>query len=524
MNIKHTLLLLFLLAGIVVHASSGVYPALCQTQNTTGVYSHTHTTYKKIRLLQRGEYVVVLRVFQDQGPWGVINSDGQTAYIPMQHVIYLHPVDASSALADQKTTQKEQLKIQAKAYFQRLFYVFLIILFIVIVILAWDHLLQITFYVAFYAGLGALLFSLWDAAGTGAIVGVVIAALIGFRLVANSLGGHFMQLFGIIYYVVSAPVYWLNRLQYFLVEPWRNIFKFSWISDKNKQWLRPTLSSIKVLLYILTTPLRVLNAVIYNIGVHVVTEFYDLLFEVLMPSDEDEGGRDIWQWLQYLPLRLIKYPILHGTVLILESLLWTVIDTFIPAITMYHGTDLTAGQAIASSTNRNQYLRTTNKWSCGTFTASKSSWGGIGVYFAAKRWVAKAYATDSYRLDDNNPIMIVCRVSMGWIINYALAPHQIYRQAGQYGKHSELNNYANSHHYTTGEWWNEKGGYWEYCMFDWKNRYNYPWRIRPIYLYNFRTHTAQHIKGGLQHWFFDRAVLASMGRSLKEWTKRITAR
>lgn len=519
MDIKRIFLLLLLLTALTAHAHAATYPAVYEVLNTQWAYTKSNGAYVRAGLLPQGELVVVNQVFQDNGTWGTINFNGRMAYVPLQQMKYLHPAETSTLNDSKQEAEREQFKLQAKAYFQRLFYAFLIVLFIVIVIVAWDHLIQITFYIALCAGLGALLFSLWDAAGTGAIVGVALAALIGFRLVANSLGGHFSQLFGIIYYVVSAPIYLLNRLQYFLVEPWRNIFKTSWISDNVKQWLRPLLNGIKVLLYIATTPLRILNAVLYNICVHVVTELYDLLFEVLMPSSKDEGGSGLWQWLCYLPLRIVKYPVFHGTVLIVESLLWTVIDTFIPAITMYHGTDLTAGQAIASSTNRNQYLRITNTWSCGTFTASQSSWGGIGVYFASKRWVAKAYATDSYRLDDNNPVMIACRVSMGWIINYALAPRYIYQQAGQYGKHSELNTYAERHRYTTGEWWNEHGGYWEYCMFDWRNRYNYPWRIRPIYLYNFRTHTAQHIKGGLQHWFFDRAVLASLGRSLAKWFK-----
>ena len=63
-----------------------------------------------------------------------------------------------------------------------------------------------------------------------------------------------------------------------------------------------------------------------------------------------------------------------------------------------------------------------------------------------------------------------------------------------------LNAYGQEHKYTTGEWWNDHGGYWEYCLFDWKNLYNHPWRIRPIYIFNSRTRFIQHIKGGMAHW------------------------
>ena len=92
-------------------------------------------------------------------------------------------------------------------------------------------------------------------------------------------------------------------------------------------------------------------------------------------------------------------------------------------------------------------------------------------------------------------------MSLGFVINYAMAPDYVYREAGEGGKHSVLNNFGIKNHYTTGEWWNDRG-YWEYCLFDWKNRYNSPWRIRPIYVYNFRTRMVQHVEGGMVHWLF----------------------
>lgn len=55
--------------------------------------------------------------------------------------------------------------------------------------------------------------------------------------------------------------------------------------------------------------------------------------------------------------------------------------------------------------------------------------------------------------------------------------------------------------YTTGEWWN--GYSWEYCLFDWQNLYNYPWRIRPVYAFNLSTLFPYRIKGGMKHWEID---------------------
>ena len=124
-----------------------------------------------------------------------------------------------------------------------------------------------------------------------------------------------------------------------------------------------------------------------------------------------------------------------------------------------------------------------------------------------------AYAYDGYRFGDNNPVMIVCRVSLGKILNYRLAPSQIHDNTGPYGNHAVINKYAEKNGYTTGEWWNYNHDYWEYCMFDWQNRYNYPWRIRPVYVFNFRTGLAQHIDGGFRHWLFSKAVLKDIFKS-----------
>ena len=94
----------------------------------------------------------------------------------------------------------------------------------------------------------------------------------------------------------------------------------------------------------------------------------------------------------------------------------------------------------------------------------------------------------------------------GRVINYTLAPSHVYNQTGALGNHDELNRFGDRHGYTTGEWYNPRG-VWEYCLFDWQDRYNHPWRIRPIYILNVRTFVAQHVRGGVQHWLFDRAVI-----------------
>ena len=379
--------------------------------------------------------------------------------------------------------------------------VILVIALIVVIITFKEELAALLSTVLICAGIGGLIgWLIFKNGGTGAGIGAIVGVIVGLRYLIGFewLGGILAAIMMVWYYIVSFPFYVLNQAQYILSEPWRYAYKKDPGNDSAKPALRSFLEVIKVILYILITPLRLINAIYYNLFIHCTVMLYDLVMEVIVPCNEKEGAGSIWLWLLLFPWRVIWYPVFHGVVTLIESALWTVIDVFVPAITLYHGTDLIAGQSIAGSRSRNESL----SWKSGTFTASKSSWGGIGVYFAARRSVAMAYARSPYRLSDNNPVVIVCRVSLGRIINYSLAPSYVYNAAGQNGNPATLNKFAEKNRYTTGEWWNEHGGYWEYCLFDWKDLYNSRWRIRPIYIYNDRTNFIQHVKGGMAHWTF----------------------
>ncbi|MBR4572811.1 MAG: hypothetical protein IKO28_05285 [Prevotella sp.] len=370
-----------------------------------------------------------------------------------------------------------------------------------------DLLLAIAGFILSFVIIGAVIGWIFFGDGSaGANVGFWIAVVVGVWHIITSLDWDLSTYFRTAYYIISIPVWALNRLQYVLTEPWRYFFKSHWVSDSTAETLRPLFYVMQLLLYIITTPLRLLNAFIYNILIYIPTELYDLLWEAFVPSAYVRWVGKWSDWFMEMPMRIVKYPIYHGFLVMVEGVAWTVIDTIIPAITMYHGTDLTAGDAITR--------KETYQWNQGTFTASQNSWAGIGVYFAISRTVARRYAEDPHRLSDGEPVMIVCRVSLGKILNYSLAPYSVYRHAGQFGNSAVLNRYAEQNGYDTGEWWNEGGGYWEYCMFDWQNCYNHPWRIRPVFVFNFRTGRAQHIKSGMRHWLFSQVVIDDIMNSI----------
>lgn len=516
-------LLLVAVGGSTVLAAEE-YPARCRVTTELNVRSCASKSCQKIGLLHKNEYVTVNNTTgygSDQ--WGVIDYGSKIGYISMRYVQYSTKVYAGP----QPSQVAEKKKCGFAKFMAGVWNVvrwILIIIAVLLVLALWEYIIQLVVYAGFFAGAGAALFAIFGGSGgTGAIVGLVIAAVIGIGLLLNRLdldldfsgfhlGGIFRVIFLGAYYIISFPIYFLNRLEHFLVSPWRYFFKKNWLSDSSKPTWRVVTEVITVVMYIATTPLRFANAVIYNIFIHCITGIYDLLLEVLAPSDYKEGGDGVWTWIYMLPWRFLKYAIWHVFLLLVESAIWTVVDIFIPARTFYHGTNLNAGEAITSDPHRNRYMQNTSEWSSGTFLASSDpncSWAGRGVYFAIQRRLALAYSGGNRSGIGGDAVMIACRVSMGRVISYTLMPDFAYNQAGGGGRHDEINKFADANGYTMGEWYNYRG-VWEYCLFDWQNRYNHPWRIRPIYMLNLRTGRAQHVTGGMQHWLFDKAVLEDL--------------
>ena len=436
--------------------------------------------------------------------WGEIDYYGQTGYVAMRYLEPQEPDMQEERAVIQTNSNRGSSWASVGDFFGGIgkFLKYGFIILCAIIGLAFiKQIFQALIFIGMFMGAGALLFwILFDNSDLGATIGFVVAILIGLRLFLQSIDGNFFTLFFIIYWIVTIPSWICNRLQLALTGPWRYLFKYINVGDSTRNVLRPFLYFVQILLYIATTPLRVTNAIYYDIFIYGITEIYDLVCEVFIPTNYSEGRGDFWKWILWFPVRLVRYPLFHGTLVLIEGAVWTVIDIIIPTITMYHGTNLEAANAIVGCSERNQNLW--DKWHSGSFNASTSNngWGGLGVYFAPSRRVVISYCHRA-----NGTVFIACRVSLGKILNYSLAPRYVENNTGKYGCHSILNDYANANGYHTAEWWN--GEYWEYCMFDWQNRYNYPWRIRPIYVFNISTGLAQHIEGGFRHWLFSKMVL-----------------
>lgn len=67
----------------------------------------------------------------------------------------------------------------------------------------------------------------------------------------------------------------------------------------------------KIPLYILLTPIRLVNAIYFNLFAHCTFEMFNYVLEVFVPSSDKEGTDDAIDWALWLPWRIIKYPIWH---------------------------------------------------------------------------------------------------------------------------------------------------------------------------------------------------------------------
>lgn len=509
---KIILIILIFIIGCCNAVFAEEYPANYRVTTTLNIRSGPGKSYYKLGQFNEGDIIVVKSVTQNGSTaWGCIDfTTVQEGYVAMRYLDYIGTIQETH-------TEPAQTK-QSSGFFDWFDSIFdglgsflsglwtlvkwgLIIIVVLLVLAFREEIIQAAVFLGMFTGIGALIFwLLFDNSSLGATIGFITGILIGLRVFLQSIDGNFFSLFLIAYWGITIPSWICNRLQFVLTGPWRYLFKYISVDDSTREVLRPFFYFIQILLYIATTPLRTLNAIYYNIFVYGITEIYDLICEVFMPSNYSEGRGDFWKWIIYFPVRLVRYPVFHGTLALIEGAVWTVIDIIIPTITMYHGTNIEAANAILGSSKRNQNLW--NQWLSGTFMASNSNnaWGGMGVYFAPSRHIAMRYCRRA-----GGTVFIACRVSLGKILNYALAPRYVEVNTGGRGCPSVLNNYAESNGYDTAEWWN--GDYWEYCMFDWQNRYNKPWRIRPIYAFNIETGLAQHIDGGFRHWLFSKMVL-----------------
>ena len=446
--IKLAVLFVLLIISLPTH-SEETYPAICMTTANLNVRTTNSTRGRILETLPSGTKVQVQRITYDG--WAEIDYYDRKAYCYAKYLMYWEPVGPPPSNSPSNASN------------------------------------QHSFLSSISSG------SIWNTLLSIVIICIVFAIL---RKVLITILGLISIFFYRLYRLISFPFYCLNWLQRRLAKPWMQNYKRNTRSDRENAKLREELEMWKIPLWLILTPLRFVNAFYYNIVVHCSFELFNYVVEVIAPEGQHEGSTNLFYWLLLLPWRFIKYVIWHGSLTFIESCIWTAIDTFVPTLTVYHGTTCAAAEGICQGPGRVE----SKNWLSAVWNVGSGNYAGNGIYFAPIRSTANHYSCGS---------LIVCRVSFGRTLDLGLAPRRIYDLCGHPDAFG-VTDWGLKNNYVTGEWWRGDAGWWEYCMYDWQNRYNDSWRIRPLYVLNISDKCIQRIPGGMYHWLFNSLAFSDL--------------
>lgn len=445
-----TLLLVMLFSALPAYGED-TYPAICMTTANLNVRTTGSTRGRILETLPSGTKVKVQRITYDG--WAEIDYYGRKAYCSAKYLMYWEPIGQPPSTNSDNDSNRHGLLSNISSS------------------------------------------NIWESIFSVAIICVILAVL---RKVLITILGLISIFFYRIYHLISFPFYCLNWLQRRLAKPWMQSYKRNTRSDRENAKLREELEMWKKPLWLILTPLRFVNAFYYNIIVHCSFELFNYVVEVIAPEGEREGSDNSLLWLILLPWRFVKYVVWHGSLTFIESSIWTAIDTLVPALTAYHGTTCAAAEGICQGPGRVE----SKNWLSAVWNVGGGNYAGNGIYFAPVRNTAYHYACGS---------LIVCRVSFGRTLDLGLAPRRIYDLCGKPNALG-VTDWGLKNNYVTGEWWrgDSRAGWWEYCMYDWQNRYNDSWRIRPLYVINLEGECIQRIPGGMYHWLFNSLAFSDL--------------
>ena len=467
------------------------------TANNLNVRSGPSEYYSVVYKLHKGDIVVVL---EQNGQWATIRGTGGRYYVNNRYLSYVGPVQKPKThVPPAKVSVWDKLYRVVKVIIEILAIIAAIGLFVS------NSISGLALWMLMICGVGTFIGWLFFDNGTaGAVVTMGLELVVGgygiYQIASDSYYGPWSRLSDVFYWIwriISLPFFILNLLQFWLSKPWRPLLKRNTLPDRDKPRMRKTLRILQIPFYIALTPLRFINAVYYNIGLYNLYAWSNYIVEVIVPSDDTEGADDVTEWIFYLPKRIGKYLLWHGSLTVIESAVWTIIDTFFPAVTLFHGTATMYADSMLCDPHRNKHRERTSGWKSGTWDVGDGNYAGDGIYFGISRKTLRNYQKGA---------AIAARVTMGKTIDTVLMPDYVYRSAGHPGARA-VSNWGLNNGYVCGEWWRADGPWWEICMYDRQNRYNESWRIRPIYAIYAHNGIMQRIQGGPAHWLFRKQVI-----------------
>lgn len=270
-----------------------------------------------------------------------------------------------------------------------------------------------------------------------------------------------------------------NRLQWLLTFPLRRL-----LQDARSNWPRriylaafPLILVYSLLIYILLLPVRVVNAVYFDLALFWSVSLRDGLADLLLPGYRYQDTRErIHKWITRFPSRLWRFFARYARV-IFQGVAMTVFDLVWPTLTLFHGTGRSAAEKIAR----------TGRWHAGG-----GDYAGTGIYFGLVPQIAEHYARHN-----SDPIVIVARVNLTPCRPIATLPSELRRMIG--GSRGDAISRGLGSPWVSLEHWREDGQWYEFCLVQRsKFRLVAPWRIRPICIAG--PAYPERVPGGLVPW------------------------
>ena len=271
-------------------------------------------------------------------------------------------------------------------------------------------------------------------------------------------------------YIFNPIFFLLNRIQWILYNPLRLLWKNpnSEFSNKSFNLLFYTgiIPIYWIIIHIVSTPLRLINAIYFNILLGWSINIYDSLAEVINPKlgkiRHRKGINYLIFWIIGFPIRLIKM-LFKNIFVFIEPIIMTGVDVVFPTYTMYHGTE--HGYVSADITQNGRWL------------VGNGNYVGTGIYFGMSKKVADHYS-------DYNNTTILVRVTLMFTRTIATAPYKIRSHIGLGYGGDEISRRL-SKFWSSVEHWRVDGGWFEYCIIQpvsKKGSLVKTWRARPIAL------------------------------------------
>jgi len=283
---------------------------------------------------------------------------------------------------------------------------------------------------------------------------------------------------------VRRPFLFTNKLQWLLAHPFRRFMRNP-RSKWPRRWfliLMPFTFLYRTIMYIISSPLRLLNAVYFDIILFLPVTIRNGLMDLFMPGYRARSRwRHISRWSLLFPWRLLRL-VWKFASSVLQSAAMTVFDLVWHTLTLFHGTNTQVAGNIAHT---------------GIWSAGSGDHAGTGVYFGLEERVARHYSKSAAQSRGGEPCVIVARVTLTPCRPAATLPERLRRAIGRDGDSISKNM---NPLWVSLEHWRVDMKWYEFCVTQKrKRRFTRLWRVRPICLLS-KTERPERVRWGLVFW------------------------